>query len=100
MNVLVNVHICALREKPAPLFRKRTAKCTQLASYQIHECQRRCQEDANENKQGRCYYCRKGKNNISVHLDLTKRHYLLLKDFYNKVEDEGSIDFLCADINF
>ena len=57
-------------------------------------------EDANENKQGRCYYCRKGKNNISVHLDLTKRHYLLLKDFYNKVEDEGSIDFLCADINF
>ena len=32
------------------------------------------------------YRARKRKSNISVHLNLTKRRYLLLKDAYNKVK--------------
>ena len=42
---------------------------------------------------------RKRKSNISVHLYLTKRRYLLLKDAYNKVKDDNRIDFVCADIS-
>ena len=41
---------------------------------------------------------RKRKSNISVHLYLTKRRYLLLKDAYNKVKDDNRIDFVCVDI--
>ena len=45
------------------------------------------------------YRDRKRKSNISGHLDLTNRRYLLLKDAYNKVKDDDRIDFVCADIN-
>ena len=46
------------------------------------------------------YRARKPNSNISVHLDLTKRRYLLLKDACNKVKDDDRIDFVCAGINF
>ena len=45
------------------------------------------------------YKARKRKSNIFVHLDLTKRHYLLFKDTYNKVKDDDRIAFICFGIN-
>ena len=44
------------------------------------------------------YRVRKRKSNISVHLDLTERRYLLLKDVINKVKDDKRVDFVLADI--
>ena len=45
------------------------------------------------------YRARKHKADIAIHLDLTKRHYLLLEDTYAKSKDCTSVDFVCADIN-
>ena len=45
------------------------------------------------------YRARKHKANIAIHLDLTKRRYLILKDAYGKAKDCASVDFACADIN-
>ena len=44
------------------------------------------------------YKARKHKSNIFVHLNLTKRPYLLLKDAYNKVKDDDLIAFVCFGI--
>ena len=46
------------------------------------------------------YRARKHKAAIAIHLDLTKRRYLLLKHAYGKAKDCASVDFACADINF
>ena len=43
------------------------------------------------------YGARKWKSNISVQLNLTKRHYLLLKE---KINDDDGIEFVYADVNF
>ena len=45
------------------------------------------------------YRTRKHKADIAIHLDLTKRRYLLLKDAYGKAKNCASVDFACADIN-
>ena len=45
------------------------------------------------------YRARKHKADIAIHLDLTKRRYLLLKDAYGKAKNCASVDFACADIN-
>ena len=45
------------------------------------------------------YRARKHKADIAIHLDLTKRCYLLLKDAYSKAKNCTSVDFDCADIN-
>ena len=45
------------------------------------------------------YRAKKRKNNISIHLDLTKRRYLLLKDAYNKIKDDDRIEFVYSYIN-
>ena len=42
----------------------------------------------------------KQKADIAIHLDLTKRRFLLLKDAYGKAKNCGSIEFACADINY
>ena len=39
------------------------------------------------------------KADITIHLDLTKCRYLLLKDAYGKAKNCASVDFACADIN-
>ena len=46
------------------------------------------------------YRAKKHKADIAIHLDLTKRCYLLLKDAYGKAKYCASVDFACADINF
>ena len=43
---------------------------------------------------------RKHKADIAIHIDLTKRRYLLLKDAYGKTKNWASVDSACADINF
>ena len=45
------------------------------------------------------YRARKHKADIVIHLDLTKRRYLLLKDTYGKAKNCLSDNFACADIN-
>ena len=45
------------------------------------------------------YRARKHKADIAIHLDLTKRRYLLLKDAYGKAKNCASVDFAYADIN-
>ena len=47
--------------------------------------------------QTKVYRARKQKTDITMHLDLTKRHYLLLKDVYGKAKNCASVDFACAD---
>ena len=49
--------------------------------------------------QTKVYRARSHKVDIAIHLDLTKRRYLLLKDAYGKYKDCASVDFACADIN-
>ena len=49
--------------------------------------------------QTKVYRARKHKADIAIHLDLTKRRYLLLKDAYGKAKNCASVDFACADIN-
>ena len=49
--------------------------------------------------QAKVYRARKHKADIAIHLDLTKRRYLLLKDAYGKAKNCASVDFACADIN-
>ena len=49
--------------------------------------------------QAKVYRARKHKADIAIHLDLTKRRYLLLKDAYSKAKNCASVDFACADIN-
>ena len=44
------------------------------------------------------YRARKLKADIAIHLNLTKRCYLLLKDAYSKAKNCANIDFACADI--
>ena len=45
------------------------------------------------------YRARKHKSDISIHKNLAKRRYVLLKDAYSKAKDWASVDFACADIN-
>ena len=45
------------------------------------------------------YRARKHKADIAIHLDLTKRRYLLLKDAFGKAKNCASVVFACADIN-
>ena len=45
------------------------------------------------------YRARKHKADIAIPIDLTKRHYLLLKDPYGKAKNCASVDFAFADIN-
>ena len=40
------------------------------------------------------YWARKRKADIVIHMDLTKRHYFLLKDAYSKSKDCASLDAL------
>ena len=40
---------------------------------------------------------RKHKADIAIHLDLTKRHYLLLKDASDKTKDGASVNFAFVD---
>ena len=49
--------------------------------------------------QRKVYRARKHKAAITIHLDLTKHRYLLLKDAYSKAKNCASVDFACADIN-
>ena len=49
--------------------------------------------------QAKVYRARKHKADITIHLDLTKHCYLLLKDSYSKAKNCTSVDFACADIN-
>ena len=42
---------------------------------------------------------RKHKADTVIHLDLTKRHYLLFKNTYGKAKDCVIVDLVCADIN-
>ena len=49
--------------------------------------------------QAKVYRARKHKVDITIHLDLTKHCYLLLKDAYSKAKNCTSVDFACADIN-
>ena len=48
--------------------------------------------------QTKVYSARKHKAGIAIHLDLTKRCYLLLKDAYDKAKNCASVNFTCADI--
>ena len=43
---------------------------------------------------------RKHKADIAIYLDLTKRHYLLLKDAHDKTKDGASVNFASVDINW
>ena len=45
------------------------------------------------------YRARKHKDDIVIHLDITKRRYLLLKDAYGKAKDCAIVHFACANIN-
>ena len=45
------------------------------------------------------YRARKHKADIAIHLDLTKRRYLLLEVAYGKAKNCASVDFACADLN-
>ena len=45
------------------------------------------------------YRAKKRKADIAIHMDLTKRSCLLLKDAYCKAKDCVSPNFACADIN-
>ena len=49
--------------------------------------------------QAKVYRARKHKADIAIHLDLTKRRYLLLKDAYGKAKNCASVDFTYGDIN-
>ena len=51
------------------------------------------------NPRTKVYRARKHKADIVIHLDLTERRYLLLKNAYGKAKDCANIDFACADIN-
>lgn len=42
---------------------------------------------------------KKHKADIKIHLDLTKCHYLSLKDAHSKAKNFASVDFTCADVN-
>ena len=46
----------------------------------------------------KCYRAMKEKSDIAIHLDLTKRRYLLL-NAYGKAKNCASVEFACADIN-
>ena len=46
----------------------------------------------------KCYRAMKQKSDIVIHLDLTKRRYLLL-NAYGKAKNCASVEFACADIN-
>ena len=41
---------------------------------------------------------RKYKADITIRMDLTKHHYVLLKDAYSKVKDCANVTGACADI--
>ena len=45
------------------------------------------------------YRARKHKADIAIHLDLTKRRYLLLEVAYGNAKNCASVDFACADLN-
>ena len=44
------------------------------------------------------YMARKYKADITIRMDLTKHHYVLLKDAYSKVKDCANVTGACADI--
>ena len=48
--------------------------------------------------QTKLYRARTHKADIAIHMDLTKRPYLILKDACSKAKDCASIGFACADI--